>query len=49
MGPRNVPQLENIKIVDLLSFPNKFSNIFEHINCPLWVLILEPRKPMSED
>ena len=36
-------------IVDLLFFSNKFSNIFKHINCPLSVIILEPRKPMSED
>ena len=26
-----------------------FKQIFEHINCPLSGLILEPRKPMSED
>ena len=36
-------------IVDLLSFSNKFLNLFEHINCPLSVVILELRKPMSED
>ena len=36
-------------IVGLLSFSNKFLNIFEHINCPLSVLFLEPRKLMSED
>ena len=37
------------KIVDLFSFSNKFLNIFEHINCPLSVIILKPRKPMSEN
>ena len=51
IGPRFVHSFnsEINTIVDLLSFSNKFLKIFEHINSPLSVLILEPRKPMSED
>ena len=30
-------------------FFEEIFNIFEHINCPLSVIILKPRKPMSED
>ena len=36
-------------IVDLLTYFRAFEQIFEHINCPLLDLILEPRKPRSED
>ena len=36
-------------IVNLLSYFRTFKQIFEHINCPLSGLILEPRKPRSVD
>ena len=38
-----------LRVLNGVLFQSFFEQIFEHINCPLSGLILEPRKPRSED